>query len=163
MRIILIGIALMFVIPLNAALAQDAEVATPEPMLLAPSDIQWGDPPPVLEKGASFAVVSGDPSAPGIFVIRLQVPAGYKVAPHWHPTDENVTILSGTVGFGLGESFDEAALKELSAGSYVSLPAESRHYVSAKTAAMIQIEGPGPFGMYYVNPDDDPRQRTAAQ
>src|SRR4051812_41620769 len=60
------------------------------------AQVQWGPAPPVLNKGAQAAVLSGDPSKTGPFVIRLKMPAGYRVAPHWHPTDEHVTVLSGT-------------------------------------------------------------------
>lgn len=159
MRRILTGISLLLLLTIGVANAQDAEA--PKAAVVAPADIQWGDPPPVLEEGSSFAVVTGDPSTPGMFVIRLKMPAGYKVAPHWHPTDEHVTVLSGTIGFGLGESFDEAALKELPAGGNVYLPAEVRHYATAVTDATIQITGPGPFVLTYVNPADDPQQRSA--
>jgi quercetin dioxygenase-like cupin family protein len=66
-------------------------------VLTAPAEIKWGDPPPVFEKGAKFAVIAGDPGKPGIYVVRLKMPAGYKIAPHWHPTDEHVTVVSGTL------------------------------------------------------------------
>ena len=67
-----------------------------------PKDIKWGDAPPSLPKGAKIAVLQGDPGKPGPFVIRLMVPAGYKLAPHWHSQDESLTVISGTLYFGLG-------------------------------------------------------------
>ena len=124
--------------------------------VLTSADVKWGAPPPVLSKGAMFAVISGDPSKAGPFVIRLKVPAGYKIAPHWHPTDEHVTVISGTFAVGMGEKFDSAALKALPAGGYALLPAEMRHFAMAKTAAIIQVHGMGPFVLNYVNPADDP-------
>jgi len=124
-------------------------------------EIKWGPAPPVFEKGASMAVISGDPSKAGPFVVRLKMPAGYKIAPHWHPTDENVTVISGTFSLGMGEKFDVKALKSLAAGGYGLMPAEMRHFAMAKTAATVQVHGTGPFALNYVNPADDPSKRTA--
>jgi uncharacterized protein (TIGR02246 family) len=123
---------------------------------VAPPQVTWGDAPPNLPRGAKLAVVSGDPSKPEPFVLRLQLPAGYTVAPHWHPTDEHVTVLAGTLSLGMGETLDKSALQDLPAGGYALLPAEMRHYAVAKTAATIQVHGMGPFAINYVNPADDP-------
>lgn len=90
------------------------------------------------------------------------MPAGYKIAPHWHPTDEHVTVLSGTFALGMGEKFDPTALKDLSSGGYGLMPAQMRHFAMAKTAATIQVHGIGPFALSYVNPADDPRTAVAA-
>jgi ketosteroid isomerase-like protein len=128
-------------------------------VMMPPADLKWGDPPPSLPAGAKIAVVSGDPTQAQPFVIRAQVPAGYKVPPHWHPGTENLTILSGTVALGMGEQFDEAAMTQIGAGGYASLPAEMRHYFMSKTAATFQVHGMGPFVVNYVNPADDPSKQ----
>jgi quercetin dioxygenase-like cupin family protein len=128
---------------------------------LTSAEIKWGPAPPSLQKGAEVAVVSGNPAAAEPFVIRLRVPAGYVIAPHWHPTDEHVTVISGTFGLGMGEKFDKAALKEMPAGSYGMLPAEMRHFAMAKTAAIVQVHGMGPFVVNYVNPADDPSKASS--
>ena len=130
-------------------------------VIMGAPEIKWGPAPPVFEKGASMAVISGDPSKAGPFVVRLKMPAGYKIAPHWHPTDEHVTVISGTFGLGMGEKFDVKALKSLAAGGYGLMPAEMRHFAMAKTAATVQVHGTGPFALNYVNPADDPSKRTA--
>jgi len=144
-----------------AALCQAQEPKMSTHIAITPADVKWGQPPPSLSKGAEFAVVSGDPGKAGPFVIRLKFPAGYKVAPHWHPTDENVTVLSGTMALGMGEKFDPSAMKELSPGSFAVLPAEMRHFAMAKTAAVLQVHGMGPFVLNYVNPADDPSKASA--
>lgn len=153
------SVAVSLVAVAALGLAQESKTATH--IALTAADVKWGQAPPSLPKGAQFAVVSGDPGKAGPFVIRLKFPAGYKVAPHWHPTDEHVTIISGTVALGMGEKFDQAAMKELSAGGYGMLPAEMRHYAMAKTAATIQVHGMGPFVLNYVNPADDPSNAGA--
>jgi len=142
---------------MGAAGAQDAKSSH---VLVTTHDIKWGDPPPVFEKGASFAVISGDPGKAGIFVVRLKMPAGYKIMPHWHPTDEHVTVLAGTFALGMGEKLDAAAAKDLPPGGYALLPAEMRHFAIAKTAATVQVHGNGPFALTYVNPADDPSKRA---
>jgi quercetin dioxygenase-like cupin family protein len=110
-----------------------------------------------------FVVVSGDPGKAGPFAVRLKMPTGYKIAPHWHPTDEHVTVLSGTLALGMGEKFDKAAMKDLPAGGYGRLPAEMRHFAMAKTAAIVQVHGMGPFVLTYVNPADDPSKAAPAK
>ena len=128
---------------------------------LTGAEVKWGPAPPSLQKGAELAVVSGNPAAAGPFVIRLKVPAGYKIAPHWHPTDEHVTVISGTFALGMGDKFDNASMKEMPAGSYGMLPAEMRHYAMARTAAVVQVHGMGPFVVNYVNPADDPSKESS--
>jgi ketosteroid isomerase-like protein len=128
-------------------------------VMIAPGAITWGDAPPSLPPGARMAVVSGDPTQAQPFVIRAQIPAGYKIAPHWHPTEENLTVLSGTVSLGMGETFDQPAMKDLSTGGFTAIPADMRHSFMAKTAATIQVHGMGPFAVNYVNSADDPRQK----
>jgi len=125
-------------------------------VMLAPGELKWGDAPPSLPPGAKMAVVQGDPTQAQPFVVRAQVPAGYKVPPHWHPGDENITVLSGTVALGMGEQFDESKMTTIPVGGYASLPAEMRHYFMAKTATTFQVHGMGPFVVNYVNPADDP-------
>jgi ChrR-like protein with cupin domain len=141
-----------------------AQQNQPSPhVVLTAAEVKWGEPPPALPKGAMFAVVSGDPGKAGPFTIRLKMPAGYKIAPHWHPTDEHGTVLSGSFALGMGEKFDSAALKVLPAGGYGFLPAEMRHFAMAKTATIVQVHGMGPFVLNYVNPADDPRNAPAAK
>jgi quercetin dioxygenase-like cupin family protein len=91
------------------------------------------------------------------------MPAGYKIAPHWHPTDEHVTVLSGKFALGMGEKLNEAAAKEIAAGGYALLPAEMRHFAVAKTEAIVQVHGMGPFALTYVNPADDPSKRATTK
>jgi len=131
-------------------------------VLVAPMELKWGDAPPALPKGARFAVLSGDPGAAGPYTIRLKLPAGYKIAPHWHPTDENVTVISGTFSLGMGDAFDQKSMKALPAGGYAVLPAEMRHYAWTKAGATVQVHGMGPFVITYVNPADDPSKAGAA-
>jgi ketosteroid isomerase-like protein len=128
-------------------------------VMVAPASITWGDPPPSLPPGSKLAVLAGDPSKPGPFVIRAQVPAGYRVPPHWHPTDENLTILTGTVAIGMGETSDDSTMQNVASGGLVVLPANMRHTFLARTAATFQVHGMGPFTVNYVNPADDPRTK----
>ena len=145
----------------GAAFAQEANA--PTHITSAPKDLKWGDPPAVFENGARFTVVSGDPSKEGLYIVRLMMPAGYKINPHWHPADEHVTVISGTFAVGMGEKFDKTAMKELPAGGYALLPAQMRHYAMAKTASTVQVHGVGPFALTYVNPADDPSTRATTK
>ena len=102
--------------------------------------------------------MEGDPNKKGQFTVRLQFPDGYKVAPHTHPTAEKITVISGTVFLGTGAKFDEAAGKEMTTGSFCVMPAGMPHFGWAKSEAVVQVNGAGPFKIKYVNPADDPRQ-----
>lgn len=158
-KVMLCGVVLMLSL---VATASGDEATAPMHVLKAPAELAWGAPPPVFEKGASFTVVSGDPSKAGLYVVRLKMPAGYVIAPHWHPTDEHVTVLSGEFALGMGEKMDKKAMKALPVGGYALLPADMRHYAMAKSEAIVQVHGMGPFQLTYVNPADDPMKREAA-
>jgi quercetin dioxygenase-like cupin family protein len=125
----------------------------------AAASLQWGAPPPGIPEGAQAAVLSGDPTKPGAFTVRLKAPAGAKIMPHWHPTDENVTVISGDFAIGMGDKLDEASAHKMAPGDFVSLKAREHHYAIARTEAVVQIEGRGPFQITYVNPSDDPRNK----
>ena len=132
--------------------------AHPAPMVNA-ADLKWGPAPPAFTAGAQMAVVDGDPTKPGPFVIRAKFPAGFRVMPHWHPTDESVTVISGTLAAGMGEKWDDAAMKTFTAGAFARMPRKSPHYVQAKEETIVQVHGTGPFTLTYVNPNDDPRTK----
>ena len=121
--------------------------------------VKWMDAPPSLPKGAKLAVISGDPGMPEPFTLRLQVPNGYRIAPHTHPTDEHVTVLSGTFAAAMGKTFDEKALGDLGAGSYAVMTAGMPHYAMARGTTVVQVHGMGPFVLNYVNPADDPSKK----
>ncbi len=90
-----------------------APVAPSAHVLLTPGDMKWGPAPPVLPAGAQVTVLDGDPFKPGFFSLRLKFPDGYKIPAHWHPTDENITVLQGTFRAGMGDALSEAGLHEL--------------------------------------------------
>jgi quercetin dioxygenase-like cupin family protein len=133
-------------------------MAPSEPMVAAaPDDLKWGDAPPVLPAGAKLAVVEGNPmKAGGYYTVRLHLPDGYKIMPHWHPAVEHITVLSGSFNVGMGDKMDESATKELPAGGYGLMPAHKHHYAVAKGDTTVQISGTEPFALTYVNPADDP-------
>ena len=129
--------------PIMSAVAQNPE-------------LKWGPAPAVFAPGAKMAVLQGDPGKAELYTVRLDMPDGYKIAPHWHPTDEHVTVLAGTFAFGMGDTIDKAAMQDLPAGGYALMPAEMHHYAMAKTATTLQIHALGPLVFNYVNPADDP-------
>jgi hypothetical protein len=130
-------------------------------VMVRPSSLKWGPAPPGLPPGAQVAVLAGDPSKAGAaYTLRAKLPDGYKVPPHWHSTDENVTVLHGTLLIGRGEKFSLTAVEELPTGSYMRMPKTMRHFAVAKGETIIQVHGVGPFDIPYVNPADDPRTTT---
>lgn len=126
----------------------------------APDQVKWGPAPPIVEPGAQFAVLEGDPTAgSGDFTVRLKMPSGYKIAPHWHPKRENVTVISGTFKVGMGDKFDESKMMSFPAGSFAYLDPDMHHYAMADGEVVVQIHGMSPLQINYVNPEDDPSKK----
>jgi len=120
--------------------------------------IRWGEAPAALPRGAKLAVLQGDPAAVGeIVTVRLKMPKGYTIPPHFHPTDEAVTVLSGSFSMGMGDRLDRSAVKVLGPGGWSFLPAGEHHYAIANVETIVQVNMVGPFGITYLNPSDDPR------
>jgi quercetin dioxygenase-like cupin family protein len=145
--------------PFAAAVAQDTHAH--DAIIVAGGTENWMAGPPSLPPGARLAVLEGDPAQPGPFTMRVSLPDGYTIPPHFHPGPEHVTVLKGTFLVGMGEKFDAAALKPLPAGSFGALPPGMRHFARAKGATLLQLHGVGPWGLTYVNPADDPRKKAS--
>ena len=141
--------------------AQSSVVAADTPLVRSAKEVKWGAPPPVFPPGAKFAVIAGDPATTGLVTVRFEMPAGYKIPPHFHPTDEHVTVLKGSFSLGMGDVIDEAHALTLSPGGYAVAMANMHHYAYTTTGATIQVHMQGPFAITYVNPADDPGQKRA--
>jgi quercetin dioxygenase-like cupin family protein len=135
-----------------------AALAADEHVVATPDTLKWGPAPPSYPKGAEFAIITGNPGQEGPFVLRMKAPAGYKVPPHVHPADENVTVISGTVNFGMGAKMDAASETAVKAGGYFKASKGMQHYASFPEPTIIQVHGVGPTGISYINPADDPRK-----
>ena len=122
-----------------------------------PEEIDWR-PFPAFPPPARLAVVVGDPTEPGPYVIRVKVPAGVKLMPHRHPEDRVYTVMSGAFYIGLGEQFDPEQLRMYPPGSVVVLPGNTYHFHCAQSGEYItQVTGMGPLGLEYRDARDDPR------
>ncbi len=162
-RRLLVSIAVPVMALAGATEARPGDVAVPSAhVMITPADLAWTAGPAAIPSGAKHAVIEGDPKQPGLFTMRLSLPASYKISPHWHPADEHITVISGTFYMGHGETFDAAKGKSLPAGSFVVMPARSGHFAFTKDAAVIQLHGLGPWAVNYFNPADDPRKAPAA-
>jgi quercetin dioxygenase-like cupin family protein len=120
--------------------------------------LDWQPAPSLFPAGAMMAVLQGDPSVAGaVFTVRLQFPNGYILPAHFHPTDENVTVIDGTFFVGLGDVFSEQALlPALRRGDFITAPANANHFAMARGLTVVQVHAIGPFQLTYVNPADDP-------
>jgi quercetin dioxygenase-like cupin family protein len=154
MRRIVLACALLLGLPLAAA-AMDVTAD--------PATIKWGPPPPGLPPGAQVAVISGDPGSNGPYVVRAKLPRGYTIAPHTHPTEENVTVLSGSMRFGMGDKLHKKKATVVRAGGFFRAEQGMQHYAFTSRGAVIQVHGMGPFAITYVNAADDPRNKPTAQ
>jgi len=102
-------------------------------------------------------VLEGNLSKAEPFTFRLKVPARYTIAPHTHPAVEHVTVISGALRFGTGETFDKEKGTVLPAGSFAAFPANHAMYAYALEDSVFQVHGVGPWGITYANAADDPR------
>jgi len=129
-------------------LAQDNRPSAGHSIVSA-SALKWT---PIIS-GWEIAVVSGNPDKEGEpFTIRFHGQDGAKVPPHWHPTDENITVLKGAFLVAEGEKYDEQQLKPMSVGAFLTMPKEMRHFAKAKGDTIVQAHGIGPFKVNWVNP-----------
>jgi anti-sigma factor ChrR (cupin superfamily) len=119
---------------------------------ITPDAVKWN---PLLP-GIQISALAGDSSKPGPFTVRLKFADGARVAPHWHPEDESVTVIQGTFLAGMGEKYDAASLHEFPTGSFILMPKQMRHFAAARGETIVQLHGNGPFVINYVNPADDP-------
>ncbi|HKX31686.1 MAG TPA: cupin domain-containing protein [Blastocatellia bacterium] len=107
---------------------------------------------------ARLAVVVGQPSEEGPYVVSVKVPHGVKLMPHRHPEDRIYTVISGVFYIGLGDHFDADKLEAYPPGTVIVLPGDTPHFHWARSGEYLtQVTGPGPLGITYLNPKDDPR------
>jgi quercetin dioxygenase-like cupin family protein len=132
---------------------------SPDHIMVRPKDIKWVDAPTSLPPGAKTAVIEGDPKSKGLFTMRIKIPANYIIMPHTHPADEHVTVLEGSLYMGIGGKFDKKAAKMIPKGGFAMMKISTRHYAFTKEESIIQLHGMGPWGIIYVNPADDPRNK----
>ena len=129
-----------------------AEKPAASHVIVTPVQLVWK---PLLP-GSEVAVVSGDPDKKGgVYVIRIRTKGELKVPPHWHVTEEHITVLEGSFWMAHGEQFDASKLKELKAGAHSMMPAEFRHFGLHEAGNVIEVFGEAPFDVNFVNPEDD--------
>lgn len=116
------------------------------PKIIVPEEIKWNAKP--NQTGAVETIVlAGDPQKEGLYTMRVKIPAGTKLLPHWHPENRTAVILSGTFYYNYGDSFDENKLKEMPTGTFFTEPARQPHFAYAKKGeVIIQVTGWGPTG-----------------
>ncbi len=127
-----------------SAATQNSASASPDPAVLAyklPDQIQWVDDP----IGAKTAILEGDPTKPGLYIMLVKWTPHHMSHPHWHPNARYITVISGTWWVGTGAKFDAEKTMPVPAGSYVTHFAKQIHYDGAKeTEAVLEIVGEGP-------------------
>ena len=164
-RYLFIGtiLSVLLIILATQALAEPAvEIRDEGPeqeLIYNAGDVEWQEGPASFEPGAEFSVLEGNPGESGFFNLRIRMPGGFEIAPHWHPNVERVTVISGTFHLGHGEELDRETAEALEAGSYFSLPPEMPHYAFAEGETVIQLTSIGPWVINHINPEDDPRNR----
>jgi quercetin dioxygenase-like cupin family protein len=142
-------------------------VAALLPLQLAHAQAQgpkenWDAAPAIFPAGAMMAVVKGDPSKAEMFTIRLDLPQGYRIAPHFHPTDEHLTIVSGAFLVGMGDNIDPKQTLLLAEGDTITARANMHHYAIARARTIVEVRAMGPFQLTYVNVADDPTRKGVA-
>ena len=145
--------ALTLLLAASASLAPSRAAAQAS----AKPDFKWGPAPAVFPIGAQMAVIQGDPGGTALFTVRLRFPDGYRIQAHTHPTDEHLTVVSGTFRVGMGDKFDATSMMTLSAGGFVTAPAGHAHYAASQGVTVVQVHAMGPFAMTYINPADTPK------
>jgi quercetin dioxygenase-like cupin family protein len=124
---------------------------------ILPEDVQW-KPFSAFPASALLAVLVGEPTQEGPYLIRVKVPSGVKLIPHKHPEDRIYTVISGVFYIGLGDRFEPENIKAYPPGSVVILPGNIWHFHWAKSGEYgTQVTAIGPLGLEYKEAHDDPR------
>jgi quercetin dioxygenase-like cupin family protein len=119
-------------------------------MMVKPGDLKWEDLPGL--PGAKVAVLEGPIDKTNPVTFRVKLPANYEVPPHWHPSDEHVTVISGAINLGMGDKLDRKKTTALTAGGFAIMPAKAHHFAWTKSETILQVHGMGPWAINYVNP-----------
>jgi len=125
-------------------------------IMLDPAQLEWSDVASMAAP-AKISVIEGDLAKEEPFTFRLKFPAGYQIDPHTHPAYERVTVISGTLHFAHGESFARDKTTALPQGGVAIMPPGAPMYGYTDEDTVIQVHGVGPWGIKYVDPEDDPR------
>jgi hypothetical protein len=136
-------LTLLIMLAMGVATGAQAQVSA-ESVVSLPGDIMFKAPP--KGAGPETAVLYGDPTKPGVFVMRVRFPQGYKVMPSWRPDPwRTAVVLSGTFYYGIGEQWDEAKLAAYPPGTFFAHPARHPHFAWAKDGEVIvQFTAMGP-------------------
>ena len=127
-------------------------------IMLNPDDLEWG-PIASMAAPAEIAVIEGELSSKEPFTFRLKLPAGYRVEPHIHPEYERVTVISGTLHFAHGRKFDRDGTHTLETGGVAIMAPGEPMFGYTEEDTVIQVHGTGPWGIEYIDPEDDPRNQ----
>ena len=131
---------------------------------LAPNEIKWPASGPVVGTsgvaGMQTISLKGDPTKPGLYTIRFRIPPNTKIEAHSHKDDRSGVVLSGVWYFAYGNQFNQAALKELPAGSFYTEPPGTNHFAMTKNQeTILEVTGYGPSSTTYVDPKNDPTKK----
>lgn len=151
LRLLAAGLGLGLGLPMASSLAQAADVPSGAIRIHA-DQLAWTPAPPSLPAGAEVALLEGDPRGPGLFTLRIRVPAGARLMPHTHPRPERVTVLSGALGLGFGTVYDQTRLQVFRAGDYYVNPPGVPHYLGFAQDTVVQITTEGPWSLEYLQP-----------
>lgn len=144
-----------------AVLVPVAFAQAPAHQMYMAKDLKWQDTPSL--PGAKISVLEGPMNEAKPFIARIKMPANFKIAPHWHPAIEHVTVISGGFAMGTGEKWDDKGLHTLGPGDVMIMQPKTPHYAMAKGETVVQIHGVGPWSVNYVNAADDPTKKGDAK
>ena len=126
--------------------------------IVTPEDLRWEDARS-LPPGAKIAMIDGRINEEGPIIFRVKLPANYRIPPHFHSTQERVTIISGTLNIGAGDKFDAHKTTAMKPGTVNLMPPKMHHFAWTAEETVFQLNVVGPWTVTYLNPADDPRKQ----
>lgn len=131
-------------------------------IIVTPDQVAWRDVP--NGRGLQTAVVAGDPTKAGVYVVRVKFPPGVMTRPHTHPEDRYAVVLKGTWWVGTSAEFEPGKTTPVKTGGFMKHPAGGTHYDGAKDEEVIvQVVGVGPSGTDFLKPELGPVGASAAK
>lgn len=137
----------------------DCQFSTDKGYMITPKDRKWVEADQIFYPGAKVVRLFGNSQCPGSYTTIVKLPKNFEIKPHLHSTYEQFMVLSGIFHFAMGDKIDKAKGMPLKEGSYMYCPPGTHHYFWTEEETVLMIQGEGPWGISYINPMDDPRNK----
>ncbi len=148
MRAVVFTFVILLFLTLSPQVVQAQEQPSAAVVAVAAEQVDWQE----TEEDFLMAVLYGDPSSEGHYVMRLKLPPNFEGRPHTHGGTEIVSVHSGTLLLAYGEDLSHEAAKSFGPGSFIVLPVGTKmRGFTGDDEVVLDIQGQGPATTQYLD------------